>query len=72
MTFHSDNGTSFVGERAYETFTGCSSSLYDIPSPDDLLSGKAESNVSVDVEGILFQVNDRLGQIPSTGNGSLY
>ena len=58
-------------ERANETLTGCSSSLHDIPSPEKWLSGKAESNVSVDAEGILFQVHDRLGQISSTGDGSL-
>ena len=53
------------------TLTGCSSSLHDIPSPDEWLGRKAESNVSVDAEGILFKVHDRLGQITSTGNGSL-
>ena len=65
---------SFCGgthERAYETLAGCSSSLHDIPSPDEWLSGKAESNVSIDAEGILFQVHDRLGQIPSTSDVSL-
>ena len=58
-------------ERANETLTGCSSSLHDIPSPDEWLSGKAESNLCVDAEGILFQVHDLFGQIPSTGDGSL-
>ena len=45
MTFQSDNGTAFVGEltkRAYETLTGCSGSLHDIPPPDEWLSGKTE------------------------------
>ena len=51
--------------------TGSSGSLHDIPPSDKWLSGKAESNVSVDAEGILFQVHDRLGQISSTGDGSL-
>ena len=60
-----------TNKRAYETLTGCSSSIHDIPSPDEWLSGKAELNVSVDADGILFQVHDRLGQIPSTGDGSL-
>ena len=32
---------------------------------------KAKQNVSVDAEGILFQVHDRLGQISSTGDGNL-
>ena len=32
---------------------------------------KAKQNVSVDDEGILFQVHDRLGQISSTGDGNL-
>ena len=59
-------------ERAHEKFTGGSSSLHDIPSPDEWLSGKAKSNVSVDAEGLLFQVHDRLGQISSTGDGSLH
>ena len=58
-------------ERAHETFTGSSGSFHDIPSPDEWLSGKAESKVSVDAEGILFQVDDRLGQISSKGDGSL-
>ena len=58
-------------ERAHETFTGGSGSFHDIPSPDEWLSGKAEPNGSVDAEGILFQVHDRLGQISSTGDGSL-
>ena len=74
MTFQSDNGTAFVGgtyNRAYETTAGCSSSLHDIPSPDEWLSGKAESIVSIDAEGILFQVHDRLGHIPSTSDGGL-
>ena len=69
MTFQLDNGAAH--ERANETLTSCSSSLHDIPSPDEWRSGKAESNVSVDAEGILFQVYDRLGQISSTGDGSL-
>ena len=72
MTFQSDNGTIFEGEgtyeRAHETFTGSSSSFHDIPSPEEWLSGKAKSNVSVDAEGLLFQVYDRLGQISSTGD----
>ena len=58
-------------EIANETLTGCSSSLHDTPSPDKWLSGKAELNVSVDAEGILFHVHDQLGQISSTGDGSL-
>ena len=58
-------------ERAHETFTGGSSSLHDMPSPDEWLSGKARSNVSVDAEGTLFQVHEGLGQISSTGDGSL-
>ena len=75
MTFQSDNGKTFVGELTKElmrrSLAGCSSSLRDIPSPDGWLSGKAESNVSIDAEGILFRKHDRLGQIPSTGDGSL-
>ena len=74
MTFQSDNGIAFVGEineKAYETLTGCSSLLHDIPFPDEWLSGMTELKVSVDAEGILFQVHDRLGQIPSTGDGSI-
>ena len=58
-------------KRANETLASCSSSLHDIPSTDKWLSGKAESNASADPEGILFQVHDRLGQISSTGDGSL-
>ena len=58
-------------ERAHETLTGGSSSLHNIPSPDEWLSGKAKSGVSVDADGILFHVHDRLGQIPSKGSGSL-
>ena len=57
-------------ERAYETLTSCSISFHDIPSPDEWLSGKADSHVSVDAEGILFQVHNRLGQIPSKGDGA--
>ena len=41
MTFQSDNGTAFVGgtyERAHETLTDGSSSLHDIPSPDEWLN----------------------------------
>ena len=60
-----------TNDGAHETFTGGSSSLHDIRSPDEWLSGKAKSNVSVDAEGILVQAHDRLGQIPSTGDGSL-
>ena len=58
-------------KRAHETFTGGSGSFHDLPSPDEWHSGKAESNVSVDAESILFQVNDRFGQTSSTGDGSL-
>ena len=50
--------------------TGGSSSLHDLPSSDEWLSGKAKSDVGVDAECKLFQVHDQLGQIPSTGNGS--
>ena len=76
MTFQSDNGlasgrTGRTYERAHETLTGGSSSFHDVPFPDEWLSGKAKSNVSVDAEDILFQVYDRLGQISSTGDGSL-
>ena len=64
-----------MGERTKElmrrSLAGCSSSLHDIPSTDEWLSGKAESNVSIDAEGILFRKHDRLGQIPSTSDGSL-
>ena len=44
MTFQSDNGIARrrAYERAYETLTGCSSSLHDIPPPDEWLSAKAE------------------------------
>ena len=60
-------------ERGHEAFAvaGGSGSLHDIPSPDEWLSGKAKQNVSVDAEGILFHVHDRLGQISSTGDVSL-
>ena len=58
-------------ERAHETLTGGSSSLYEMPSPDEWLGGKAKSEVGVDAEGIFPQVHDRLGQIPCTGDGSL-
>ena len=51
-------------ERAYETLTGRSGSLHDIPPSDEWLSGKTEQDVSVDAESIL-------GQIPSTGDGSI-
>ena len=74
MTFQSDNGTSFVGEltqKTHETLTAGPSSFRDIPSPDEWLSGEAKSDVGVDAEGMLFQVHDRLGQIPSIGDGSL-
>ena len=78
-TWLSDDGSigqrnSFRGrtyERAHETFTGGSGSFHDIPSPEEWLKGKAESNVSVDAEGMLFQVHDRLGHISSTGDGTL-
>ena len=68
MTFQSDNGTAFVGELTKELMRG---SLHDIPPSDERLSGKTANDVSVDAESILFQVHDRLGQIPSTGDGSL-
>ena len=75
MTFQSDNGLAFVGELtknlAHETLTGGSSSLHGIPSPDEWLSGEAKSDVGVNAEGILFQIHDRLGQIPSTSDGRL-
>ena len=58
-------------KRAYETLTGCSSPLHDISSTEVWLSGKAELTVSIDAEGILFQVHVRLGQIHSAGDGSL-
>ena len=38
---------------------------------DEWLSGKTKENISVDAEGILFQVHAQLGRIPSTGNGSI-
>ena len=58
-------------KSSHETLSGGPSSFHDIPSPDEWLSGDAKSDAAVDVEGILFQVHDRLGQIPSTGDGSL-
>ena len=51
--------------------TGGRNPLHDIPSPDEWLSGEAKSDAGVDAEGILFHLHDRLGQIPSTGDGSL-
>ena len=51
--------------------SGGPSSFQDIPSPDDWLSGEAKSDAGADAEGIMCQVHDRLGQIPSTGDGSL-
>ena len=70
MTFQSDYRTAFVGELTEELMRR-SSSLNDISSPDKWLGGKAESNISIDAEGILFQVHDRLGKISFTGDGSL-
>ena len=58
-------------EIVHETLTGSPSSLHDIQSPDEWLSGEAKLDVCGDAESILFQVHDRLGQIPSTGDGSL-
>ena len=40
MTFQSDNGTAY--ERAYETLTGRSGSLHDIPPSNEWPSGKTE------------------------------
>ena len=74
MTFQSDNETAFVGELTKELIRRSQvAQAYStkIPSTDKWLSGKAESNVSVDAEGILFWVHDRLGQISSTGDGSI-
>ena len=70
MTFQSDNGTVFVGELTKELMRR-SQVAQAHSTTDDRLSGKAVSTVSVDAEGILFQVHDQLGQIPSTGDGSL-
>ena len=74
MTFQSDNGTAFVGDLTKELMrrsqVAQAHSTTNHPQTK-WLSGKAESNVSVDAEGILFQVHDRLGQISSTGDGSL-
>ena len=73
VTFQSDNGTAFVGELTKELMrrSQVAQALRDIPSTDKWFSGKAESNASVDAEGILFQLHDRLGQISSTGDGIL-
>ena len=74
MTFQSDNGTAFVGELTKELMRRSQvaqalSTTYH-PQTNGFVEN-AESNVSVDAEGILFQVHDRLGQISSTGDGSL-
>ena len=45
--------------------------MHDIPSTDEWLSGEAKWDAGFDAEGILFQVHDRLEQVPSTGDGSL-
>ena len=44
ITFQSDHGTTSVRayERAYETLTGRSGSLHDIPPSNEWLSGKTE------------------------------
>ena len=60
-----------IYKRANETFSGGPTSFHDIPSPDQWLSGEAKSDAGVDAEGILFPVNDRLGQVASTEDGSL-
>ena len=60
-----------MGELTKELMRRSQLAQAHIPSPEEWLSGKAKSNASVDAEGILFQVLDRLGQISSTGDGSL-
>ena len=74
MTFQSDNGTAFVGELTKELMrrsqvAQAHSTTYH-PQTNGLVE-RQNRDVSVDAEGILFQVHDRLGQIPSTGDGSL-
>ena len=72
MTFQSDNGTASVGEVTKELMRRSQIAQAHSTTYHPQKNGrKAESNVSVDAEGILFQVHDRLGQIYSTGDGSL-
>ena len=74
MTFQSDNGTAFVGElmmeliRTSQVAQAHSTTYYH--QTNGLVERQNRTLASI-AEGILFQVHDRLGQIPSTGDGNL-
>ena len=60
MTFQSDNGKAFVGKLTKELMRRSQvAQAYKLRTTYQWLSGKAESNVRVDAEGILFQVHDK-------------
>ena len=71
MTFQSDNRTAFVGELTKELMRRSQVAQAHSTTYHPQTNGLVERQNRVDAEGILFQVHDRLGQISSTGDGSL-
>ena len=49
-----------------EEIAYCSSALDDLPSSNERISRKAEQNSGEQAQGILLEIDDRLGQISAT------
>ena len=71
MTFQSDNGTAFVGELTKELMRRSQVAQAHSTTYHPQTNGLVERQNRTLVSMLLFQVHDRLGQIPSTGDGSI-
>ena len=58
-------------ERPDEKISHCPSKFDNLPSTDELTSGKAKQNISKHAQSILLELYDGLGHVLAVGGGSI-
>ena len=58
-------------KRANEKIPRCTSSLNDLSSTNECISGETEQNTREYAQGVLLEVYDQLGQISAAGDGGV-